>query len=51
MMHHSRPRLAARDAEGARVLFCSELCRNEYAELIGLSDAGAWQDGAVRIRH
>jgi hypothetical protein len=51
MRHHSQPRIDALDADGKRVLFCTELCRDEYAELFGLSDRGAWAEGgAVRTR-
>jgi hypothetical protein len=42
MLHTSRSRIAARTDGGARVLFCSELCRDEYAELFGLSERGEW---------
>lgn len=51
MMHHSRPRIDALDADGKRVLFCSELCRDEYAALSGLSALGEWHaEAAVRTR-
>jgi hypothetical protein len=41
MVHTRRPRIAAR-AEGRPVVFCSELCRDEYDRLFGLSDRGQW---------
>jgi hypothetical protein len=50
MLHTSRRRIDAADTEGRRVPFCSELCRDEYAELVGLSDAGSWADGTIRTR-
>ena len=50
MLHFRRPRIAALDTDERRVLFCSELCRDEYAETPGLADRGAWQEAAVESR-
>ena len=50
MLHHSRLRLETTDGEGKPVRFCTELCRDEYAQLVGLSDAGVWRDGVVGTR-
>jgi hypothetical protein len=52
MMHTSRPHIAARKSERAPVVFCSALCRDEYAELFGLAEKGDWvtvsERGGVR---
>jgi hypothetical protein len=33
------------------VIFCSELCRDEYGERFGLTDRGRWLEGdAVVVR-
>lgn len=52
MMHTARPHIAARKSEKKPAVFCSELCRDEYAELFGLADKGDWvtvsERGGVR---
>ena len=62
MMHTARPHIAARKSVeavelprrsgGALAVFCSELCRDEYAELFGLAEKGDWvtvtERGGVR---
>jgi ribosomal protein L24E len=43
MVHTKRARIVAR-ADSRLVIFCSELCRDEYEGLFGLSDRGRWVD-------
>ena len=51
MRHHSQPRIEAVGEDGKPVLFCTELCRDEYADLHGLSEPGEWvAAGTVRTR-
>lgn len=48
MVHTSRGRIAASTSAGP-VIFCSELCRDEYDELRGLVDRGTWVEGGETI--
>ena len=51
MVHTRRARIAARGLDGRPEVFCSELCRDEYADLFGLADRGEWRaSGDVRGR-
>ncbi len=50
MIHAKRRRIGAVDAAGRPVVFCSELCRDEYAVRAGLSEPGTWQDATVAVR-
>ena len=42
MVHTRRARIVGRGEDGRTLVFCSELCRDEYAELVGLADRGEW---------
>ena len=47
IMIHDRQRRIEADGGGREPLvFCSELCRDEYVEMHGLADRGAWVTGA-----
>jgi hypothetical protein len=37
------PRIEALAADGKQIVFCSEICRDEYEALVGLLDRGAWR--------
>jgi hypothetical protein len=45
MVHTRSFRIVASDNAGEPVVFCSELCRDEYAELVGLSSEGEGAKG------
>ncbi len=44
MVHERRRRIAATGGNGP-VVYCSELCRDEYVEMHDLSDRGEWVTG------
>ncbi len=50
MMHTSQQRIVAHAEDGSVVQFCSELCRDEYRDLNGLGDNGAWKTPAAETR-
>lgn len=50
MLHTRRARIAARAADGRSLVFCSDLCRDEYAELYGLAERGDWVEGSALQR-
>lgn len=47
MIHTRRSRIVARALDDRTVVFCTDRCRDEYAELSGLADSGDWADGAT----
>jgi hypothetical protein len=47
MLHHSQGRFAAENTGGGRVVLCTDLCRTEYAELVGLAAQARWIEGAA----
>jgi hypothetical protein len=54
MIHLRGERIRATGRDGAAVVFCSEICRDEYEALFGLADRGRWEAaaavGARRLR-
>jgi hypothetical protein len=53
MIHGEAARIETTSAEGRAVVFCSEICRNEFAELFQLESLGQWttgKQGATRSR-
>ena len=42
MVHTRRARIVARGLDRRAVVFCSELCRDEYEDLVGLAERGDW---------
>ena len=46
---HAR-RLAVTLPGGQKILLCSEICRDEYVALHGLSDRGMWEDAERRTQ-
>ena len=47
IMIHDRQRRIEADSGGREPLvFCSEICRDEYVEVHGLADRGTWVTGA-----
>ena len=49
MIHLRGERIEATGLDGASLVFCSEICRDEYAELFGLGDPGGWRSAQVRM--
>lgn len=47
MLHYSQGRFGARDAGGVELALCSELCRDEYAELNGYGTEPVWVEGRM----
>lgn len=48
MVHTRRARIVAAGRDGASLIFCSELCRDEYADLVGLSSPGELVEGRAQ---
>ena len=42
MFHFEAPRIEATSSLGRMVVFCSEVCRDEFMELFGLASPGSW---------
>ena len=47
MIHREAPRIEATSSQGRKAVFCSELCRDEFAALFGLSELGEWHAGGT----
>jgi hypothetical protein len=50
MMHFRAERIVATGRDGASIVLCSELCRDEYAALFGLAEPGRRELGTVAGR-
>jgi hypothetical protein len=50
MIALNAPRIEAVDVAGRRVSFCSEVCRDEFADIAGLIERGEWHVGAAAGR-
>jgi hypothetical protein len=48
MIHLRGRRIRAIGVDGAPVVLCSEICRDEYAERNGLNDRGEWEEAGER---
>jgi hypothetical protein len=48
MIHFEAARIEATSSQGRTVVFCSEECQGEYAELFGLAAPGTWASRATR---
>ncbi len=44
MLHERQRRIEATGERGA-IVYCSEICRDEYLEIYGLTDPGQWVTG------
>jgi hypothetical protein len=44
MIHLRAPRIEIAGVSRRPLALCSELCRDEYVELHGLSDRGEWRE-------
>jgi hypothetical protein len=47
MIHVEAPRIEATSAEERALVFCSEICRDEFAELFDLVSPGNWTTRAT----
>jgi hypothetical protein len=45
MIHFRASRIEAEASDAKVVVFCSEICRDEYADLFTLASAGTWRGG------
>jgi hypothetical protein len=50
MIHFRAERIEAVDHDGATIVLCSDICRDEYAALFGLADAGERRVGTLAGR-
>jgi hypothetical protein len=48
MIHLRGRRIRAAGADGAPVVLCSEICRDEYEGLYGLATRGEWVEAGKR---
>lgn len=47
MIHERRRRIEAAGPGRDPLVYCSEICRDEYVEMHGLTDRGRWVTGAA----
>ncbi|MCY3923992.1 MAG: hypothetical protein OXG52_00550 [bacterium] len=45
MIHERRRRIEAPSGGRGPLVYCSEICRDEYVEMHGLEDRGRWVTG------
>lgn len=45
MIHERQRRIEATGGGRDRLVYCSEICRDEYTEMHGLTDLGQWVTG------
>jgi hypothetical protein len=50
MIHFRAERIEATGTDGATVVLCSDVCRDEYAALFGLADPGRRRLGTLAGR-